>query len=536
MTHVNVDLDGWEPEEGFWTVEAGMALSKPCPKASPAPKFRSAGLYVAHCRRAHPAVFGDDSPARGGCLPNGEDAPDGRLIAEGWNKLSPTKWAEQFQSFSQYWEKAAPLASVVGSDSNPSPDLAFAAWRKGVPPWLVAPLGDRLRNRSGRLRGWGRLPRRARRRLVFAAIALRRASARLWRVDPATGWSMRWSDHVDLGAAALLGRLDPEEQTALLEAAHALLGQAEREDAPVRARDLVPAARTAGRIFKALRSTNEWPVRVALAIRPDGYVGRRARQLGYAGETLAPAYPYVPLTVARRLCLGESPRQIADGVLTAREAHRWCAAGADDVAEWLQQELLGGMAEVPALRDAKIVRWLAAVKRRGGWGQLVKERPLHLPAGETASWRPIDRIDEIQIEDLARGERTSVDAAFESAAVRQADEWAAKAREDQRVLKPLPGSWRPFKCMRHLNTPALLEREGREAQNCVGGYANAVERGESVIFSITLPRKGVRSTVELTPTGRVLQHWGPQNRDPHPALERVLRSFLERRIDRPTAY
>ena len=530
-------LYGWEPIEGQWTVSAALALTKGC-EATPAPKFQSAGLYVAFCRRTRPEVFGTRP----------KDL-DGRLIAAAWNRVSPTRWALLLPTFLRYWAAAATRPDIVGSVFNPKPELMLAAMLAGVPASIAGSLKERLLDRSKRVRNWTALKAGGRRKLTYAALALRRASL--------SGHERgeRLAKRLDLGALAALGRLCPEGQAYVIDHCPEEWFGFDTETWPrVRVRDLIPYLDEAKPILRALASSDR--VRLALAARDfvgastngaalggDGCITGRLRQLLDPGKSLfeaqlpsklvqriAPAYPTVPMAIARKLCLGESPRQISGGFLTAREAHQWLESGGGDVAEWLQQALLGGMAEIPALRDPAIVRWLAAVKRREAWGQLTKERPLHLPGGEEATWRMIDRIDEIQVGDLARGERTRVEDAFESAAQRLGGRWAEMARKDHRVLAPLPKGWRLYKCMRHLNTPSLLEREGREMNHCVGGYTAAIEEGKCVVIALHLPKKGVRSTVELSPTGRVLQHRGAWNGAPHEALQRVLSRFVARRI------
>lgn len=529
--------EGWEPQEGQWTLDAALACGAGADMSpSPAPRFGTGGAYVGFCRRRYPEVFG-------GRFPGAEMFHDGRLIGAAWCRLSPTVWARNFPRFVEYWEKAAWRPETVGSPCNVSPETALEAALAEVPAWIAGTLGERLRDRAGRMPRWWRLPRRRRRRLVLAAVAARRASARRW--VSAGRWA--WAELLDIGALAALGRLCPEGQQAVLDAAAegGLAAWAVNGGGSVRARYLLPAIEAARPTLDALESPAGGRVRLARAMEPgESALGHRAASLARAAGLdpecgpaalspyLAPAYPAVPMEVARRICLGESPRQISGGVLTSREAHRWCLDGAPSVTMWLQREVLGRRdAVLPDLRDPEVIRWLAAVHRRGGWGQLTRERPVTLPGGETASWRALDRTDEIQSEDLDRGERTRVDDAFASAARRAEEAWNSSAREGHQVLAPTPQGWRPYRrVMRVLNTRSLLAHEGREMGHCVGGYADAVRKGQCVILSLRLPRKGVRSTAELALDGRVRQHSGQKNTPPHPVLERVLRRFVERRI------
>jgi hypothetical protein len=140
----------------------------------------------------------------------------------------------------------------------------------------------------------------------------------------------------------------------------------------------------------------------------------------------------------------------------------------------------------------------------------------------------IDRIDEIQDVDLVRGISTSVDDAFRHASERLGAEWLESAAGDYRVLAGLPARWRLYPCMRALVTPAALAQEGHEMGHCVGGYSYAVEQGQSVILALNVA--GHRSTAEVAPDGRLIQHRAMHNGEPHPLCETVLSRFLERRV------
>ena len=311
------------------------------------------------------------------------------------------------------------------------------------------------------------------------------------------------------------------------------------ECAVVRVRHLDWAAVARGAAMLAADRTGR--VRAAMAYHDgrteDGAlrISRRFAQMSEAasGTTgyqrwsawLCPAYPGASLAQAARLCLGESPVQVSGGQLTRREAHEWLSSAPElPPTEWLARGL---PAECHQLRSAAVVRWLYDVRRRGGWGQLERARTLHGPAGQVVRWRFLDRIDEIQDEDLVRGVRTGVEEAFGHAAERAGASWIEQNRENHRVLASVPPRWKLYRnSMRPLVTPAQLIREGEEMHHCVGGYAAAVERGQSIIISLSVV--GHRSTVEMTPDGRVLQHYGPHNDTPHPLCQRVLDRFLRR--------
>lgn len=204
---------------------------------------------------------------------------------------------------------------------------------------------------------------------------------------------------------------------------------------------------------------------------------------------LAPAYPALPLPLARRLALGASPAQLADGQLTKKEAHRWASAGAPDVKTWLAEEL-----DLPAHRSVRVLRWLEHCKKTGRWAAVERERTAHVP-GEPhpRQYSLLDILDEIQDEDVLTG-RDSVDAVLQRAAQRLGDAWMTAQMADHRILADLP-KWaeRLPRGVRILRTPAQLATEGREMHHCVGGYQSAVERGQCHILAVRT-RQG-RSTV-----------------------------------------
>lgn len=497
-------------------------------KAAPKRQITSASQYVAACRaigRGYEWATAElDWRGRPVYRPlDGEGRIDGRLVAAGFNHESPTRWIREggLCQFLRYWQACAVRPSLVGSDYNPGPDQAYAFMRLGLPPWVARSLAYvQRRDPDARLH---RLPRRTRRRYTDAARACARTSMR----------DERW--RFSLRALAALGRLCPELQRVALEALKRdprwgdwrwwaeTDGKSVRR---IRVRD-IPWDEVA-RVQRQIAADSSGRVRVAWA------TGRRRKALFEAihppGTTvstlaawLAPSYPNVSEEQAARLARGETPVELAHGQLTKKEAHLWLLGGGGDPLEWLCQRLPAGS---PPVRSFAVARWLIAVHRRGAWGALTRERVIHGPAGQRITVRYLDRVDEIQDADLVRGPATGVDAAFARAAARFGEEWLAQARGDHRVLQTLPHGWRLYRCMRHLCTPAQLVREGEQMSHCVGSYSSAVEGGQSVILAINVT--GHRSTVELTPSGRVLQHRGPYNSDPHPLCQRVLERFLRR--------
>jgi hypothetical protein len=446
-------------------------------------KIKSAAQYVGICRAIAPHVAG---------------GIDGRLVACGWNRVPPRAWVNgEMVRFLEYWARAADRPGVVGSSYNPDPDHVARAWSADIPAALVRS-GLRLTDREGRARP---MPRERVRRLLSAARAARRTSVGRRNVSTRALWR--------------LGQFCPELQRAALAAL-----PDEHTDKPLRIRDLDWAA--VARLQRNLAADTTGRIRAAWAAGKRQATLVEAARPGDRGAWLCPSYPDVPLPIAARLTRGETPVSIASSIdpdarLTRAEAHAWALAGAQEcvLVWWCEHESL------PTVRSWPAARWLRAVRDRGDWHVLTRERRIHGPAGAEAIVRYLDRVDEIQDCDLVRGSRTGVDAAFEHAAERCGETWMAKAREDHRVLAGLPTGWRLYqRCMRHLATPAQLVREGDEMEHCVGGYAPAVESGRSVILSIRV--LDTKSTVELDRGGRVLQHHGPRNEQPGILAQRVL--------------
>lgn len=487
---------------------------------------------MAACRRLDPTLgwdgVGDSMPISSW----GHQPPriDGRIVAAGYGHVPPREWVRgerrdgrspcTLEAFVSYWDASVERPETVGSDRNDlSPERAYALWRAGVPSRVALALGRRLLRRDGGVRHLSRS------HLAWAARAAARASVA----------SVVGGPQPSLRLLAALGRLCPELQGVALDSLP-------RE---LRGRDGQPRMARLGdvdweRVSQAQRDllAGGERVRVAYATRmaqrrTETVLCRRAQHLAVAvlgvgaaepeiAAWLCPAYPSTSVEQAARLCRGETPEQVSGGVLTRSEAHRWLLeAPAMAPLAWLTRALPG----VPPLRSAAVARWLLDVRRRGGWGGLTRERTMHGPAGGAATVRYIDRIDEIQDEDLVRRIRTSVDEAFRSAEERAGGAWLDGARGDHRVLAP-PPPWRMYPCMRLLDTPARLAREGQDMGHCVAGYASAVERGQSVILALDV--RGHRSTVELSPAGDVYQHRGPRNEVPHPWCEMVLGRFLRR--------
>jgi hypothetical protein len=189
------------------------------------------------------------------------------------------------------------------------------------------------------------------------------------------------------------------------------------------------------------------------------------------------------------------------------------------------------------VRDITVARWLRAIdKDPARTAALERVRIAYLPGGEERRFRYLDKLDEIRAEDLVKGPRTSVDAAFRSAAKRL-EEVARKYGCESHDMLRAPPSWlASMRCMHPLVSAAQLWAEGKDLDHCAGVYADSVKRGESVVVSLRVPEldrasgKVVehRSTVEFNGLGQVLQHRSRSNGHPHPLCERALDVFCRR--------
>jgi hypothetical protein len=244
---------------------------------------------------------------------------------------------------------------------------------------------------------------------------------------------------------------------------------------------------------------------------------------------LAPEYPRASLEQARQLRSGLAPAAIARradpaSTLTAAEAHAWLSES-PDVAPlaWATRHLLRGQHVV---RSWTVLGWLRRVLATPAErAALQRDRTVRGPGGQTARVRLVDRIDEIQDCDLARGARTGVVAAFEAAAERWGSAYLARLATDHRVLRD-PPPWRLGARVRVLITAADLVREGADMHHCVGGYAHAVSTGQSVILSIRC--RAHRSTVEVSRDGCIRQHKGAGNVPPDSVCVAILESLKRR--------
>ena len=269
-----------------------------------------------------------------------------------------------------------------------------------------------------------------------------------------------------------------------------------------------------------------------------------------------------PMTTQAKVALGLKPTDLFAG-LTSKEAHEALVFGCVDAYTYILRNVLAGSCDMTIVtRSLAVSRWVAAC-----WADSERREALLLrrtgaatlqdaPMPDVEQFGPprfIDRLDEIEECDLTKGVSTGVRAAFAASAARLArqNEQAIRERRlmsGEKLAGLIPSWWKPIRCARLLTTPEELSAEGREMHHCVGGYYSRVARGESVIVAVRVPdlknqevtagtqssyqrrmmavKKGVptwrRSTVEYSPEGRRVQHYGPSDKVPHPLCIKAL--------------
>jgi len=241
---------------------------------------------------------------------------------------------------------------------------------------------------------------------------------------------------------------------------------------------------------------------------------------------LTPSYSNLPVAMARRVVLGETLVEVSGGLLNKKEAHKWAGMGAPDVTEWLAQQISQKIQTDITHRSVRVLRWLERCWDSGRWAAVEKIRQ-HPVAGELVSYSALSMLDEIQDEDIEQlGD--SVPVVLHRAQERLKEAFLTEQATQHRILAPMP-SWGKtlLPGMTLLRTPARLVAEGKTMEHCVGGYADAVERGQCHILS--LRTEAGRSTAELSSDGKtVRQHRGVGNSDPVQENEKLLTQWLER--------
>jgi len=363
---------------------------------------------------------------------------------------------------------------------------------------------------------------------VRSGILARKGDSLPWFLAYARGssWCTAHACHIDaLGAlsrkaVAALGRLSPELRHAAMSGVQLPDYVAGRYVA-LRIRDLNWLSVSQLQAKLATASADG-----ALRIRAALAGPRRAAQLLGQHATsalLSPAYPDVPLSLAGRLALGETPVQLAAGALTRAEAHAWLKDGAPELSPWILRRSGIDL----RTRSVRIAQWLVAVHLRQQSAALYTERTTQIPGGGLRNWRAVDVLDELQDADII-AMSDGVGRVLERSAQRLGAAWLTDAMSDHRQLADRP-CWagRLPKCAVLLLTPAQLADEGEALNHCVGGYAESVRRGQCHIVSIR--GKKSRSTVELSSDGRqVRQHHAARNGSAPRRHWQMVDAFIQR--------
>ena len=333
-------------------------------------------------------------------------------------------------------------------------------------------------------------------------------------------------------ALAFLGRLSPALRWAALW--NVPTGEA-RDWRPLRIRELNLAL-----VSKAQANPragyHALPIGTLIRVVPgnESVVGARPRERA-AVAVLTPAYPNLSLSMARAIAGGESPLAIYRKVLpecTKKEAHQWATWGKtptdvyNDIIIRAERQLHSKHGVRVKLRSPKVANWLVAVFADPARKEAILTTRVQYVGGEERRFDFLSVIDEIQDEDIL-SDSDGMNAVFNRASQRNSEEYAEAMRHQTAVLTHAP-DWMGSlpRWVRVLNTPAMLVREGSEMIHCVGTYVAAVEGKRCVILAIS-SRHG-RSTVEVTPEGRLLQHRSVRNAEPPVRHEQWLRAWLYR--------
>ena len=343
-------------------------------------------------------------------------------------------------------------------------------------------------------------------------------------------------------ALAALGRISPTLRWAAIEG----IGCWNPGDKPVRVRDLNWDAVKRSQILLA---TGGERVQLAL-MTPRGALMRLTgcnkrladwRQSDHATVvlTLTPQYagveneiPFSDLKAqdAQAIVLGNKTigQLVAGGQFNDKIAHEWVANQLGTGRRY-DNNHLGWYADrvgVPQHRSIRVMDWMSYLKKKGWWGEMEKTRT-QIIGGEERQFRAIDLLDEIQEEDILTG-KEGVAVALRRASERNGEAFFQANKEDYRTLRHGLPTWvkKAPKWIKVLNTRSALALEGRDLKHCVGGYVDAVERGRSIILSIS-SRHG-RSTVECNDNMVVMQHRGESNGVPPSRHDQLLRAFFNK--------
>jgi len=350
-----------------------------------------------------------------------------------------------------------------------------------------------------------------------AGVAAKKGDSLTWFANYVRGlrWVRKNARHLCLSrnAIAALGRLS-------WRCRWAALAEVKPDNRPLRIRDLNWQA--VRQMQDAVKHGNDRLAASFLGCRGmaeqlgrDCYVEREIVPL------LCPSYPTIEMSKARLLARGMRPVDIAQGELTAAEAHAWLMSSGRDLGEWY-----AGHHQLPRHRSIRVLKWLLALKRAKRWDTLTKTRTQFV-GGQAVNYTAMDVLDEIQPEDIHTG-KDSVTDVLARASERGGKEYMERNRENFEVLAEIPAWCRKLPTfVRVLNTPAALVAEGEQQNHCVGTYVNVVRSKTSVVLAIQT-RHG-HTTAEIAYDGSVVrQHRSYKNRLPATRNDVWLTAFMNR--------
>lgn len=347
-------------------------------------------------------------------------------------------------------------------------------------------------------------------------------------------------------AIAALGRLSPIARRAAVDGVRLWDGNVGAVNTPIRIRDL---NWDAVKRSQALQCTGSAKVKLALQ-PPRAIIKEVTGQLPPVGKPIDPLLlnaaiaALVPHYAMDRsmwdIGIGPISLQDAKDLVLGKKTIGMCVAGGQftdklatvflkehncpgyiDPMGWYAQRL-----GVPVHRSVKVMDWMSYLVKKGWWGEMEKTRT-QIIGGEERQFRAIDLLDEIQEEDILTG-KEGVAVVLRRASERNGEAFFQANKEDYRTLRHGLPTWvkKAPKWIKVLNTRSALALEGRDLKHCVGGYVDAVERGRSIILSIS-SRHG-RSTVECNDNMVVMQHRGESNGVPPSRHDQLLRAFFNK--------
>ena len=225
--------------------------------------------------------------------------------------------------------------------------------------------------------------------------------------------------------------------------------------------------------------------------------------------------------ISANVILGVAPKTLAKGLLTKKEAHLWVHQSRHKTPrEWLWNQVKEEFPELEEItrvpNTINIVRWVRTMMCNPDRKEAMLRRREGVFGEHRVGGRPVDRLDELQDEDLCGSPWRTI----ENAAQRILEtEWDGQNEliPSQKWHNELPEG------VRVLCTYTDLRQEGVEMEHCVVSYAARVRDRKCLILSVQT--KEARTTAEVV-GGKVIQHLGPKNVPPHASCVALLNKAM----------